>query len=102
VKVSADGHGVVSHDWDELTAREVTALTRLSSQATAALAGIYRGLRRFPTCSSRPKVASTTTSPAAFLLLGADALSACPYIAHGRTKEIANREQLTTSTNSDS
>jgi NAD(P)-dependent dehydrogenase (short-subunit alcohol dehydrogenase family) len=40
--------------------------------------------------------------PPAFLLLGADALAAYRYIADARAKEIANWEQLTTSTNFDS
>ncbi len=40
--------------------------------------------------------------PPAFLLLGADALAAYRYVADGRATEIANWEQLTTSTNFDS
>ncbi len=40
--------------------------------------------------------------PPAFLLLGADALVAYRYVADGRATEIANWEQLTTSTNFDS
>jgi NAD(P)-dependent dehydrogenase (short-subunit alcohol dehydrogenase family) len=40
--------------------------------------------------------------PPAFLLLGADALAAHRYIAEARAKEIANWEQLTTSTDFDS
>jgi NAD(P)-dependent dehydrogenase (short-subunit alcohol dehydrogenase family) len=40
--------------------------------------------------------------PPAFLLLGADALAAYRYIADARAKEIANWEQLTTSTDFDS
>ena len=42
VKVSADGHGVVSHAGTGLL-REVADLTGLSSQVTAALADTYRG-----------------------------------------------------------
>jgi len=42
VKVSADGHGVVSHAGAGLL-REVADLTGLSSQVTAALADTYRG-----------------------------------------------------------
>ena len=42
VKVSADGHGVVSHAGVGLL-REVADLTGLSSQVTAALADTYRG-----------------------------------------------------------
>src|ERR1700761_1613007 len=40
--------------------------------------------------------------PPAFLLLGADALAAYRYVASGRATEIANWEQLTTSTDFDS
>ncbi|MBO0864448.1 MAG: SDR family NAD(P)-dependent oxidoreductase [Mycobacterium sp.] len=43
-----------------------------------------------------------SSDPPAFLLLGADALAAYRYIADKRAKEIANWEQLTTSTNFDS
>jgi NAD(P)-dependent dehydrogenase (short-subunit alcohol dehydrogenase family) len=39
--------------------------------------------------------------PPAFLLLGADALAAYRYVADGRAKDIANWEQLTTSTDFD-
>jgi Transposase DDE domain group 1 len=42
VKVSADGHGVVSHAGVGIL-REVAGLTGLSAQVTAALAGTYRG-----------------------------------------------------------
>jgi Transposase DDE domain group 1 len=42
VKVSADGHGVVSHTGVGMV-REVADLTGLSSQVTAALADTYRG-----------------------------------------------------------
>ena len=42
VKVSADGHGVVSHAGMGMV-REVADLTGLSAQVTAALAGTYRG-----------------------------------------------------------
>jgi hypothetical protein len=42
VKVSGDGHGVVSHAGMGLL-REVAELTELSSQVTAALADTYRG-----------------------------------------------------------
>ena len=43
-----------------------------------------------------------SAEPPAFLLLGADALAAYRYIADGRATEIANWEQLTTSTDFDS
>ena len=42
VKVSADGHGVVSHTGVGML-REVADLTGLSAQVTAALADTYRG-----------------------------------------------------------
>ena len=42
VKVSADGHGVVSHAGVGML-REVAGLTGLSTQVTAALADTYRG-----------------------------------------------------------
>jgi hypothetical protein len=42
VKVSADGHGVVSHAGTGML-REVAALTGLSTQVTAVLADTYRG-----------------------------------------------------------
>ena len=42
VKVSADGHGVVSHAGMGLL-RELAELTGLSAQVTAALADTYRG-----------------------------------------------------------
>ena len=42
VKVSADGHGVVSHTGVGIL-REVAGLTGLSAQVTAALADTYRG-----------------------------------------------------------
>ena len=42
VKVSADGHGVVSHAGVGIL-REVAGLTGLSAQVTAALADTYRG-----------------------------------------------------------
>ena len=42
VKVSADGHGVVSHAGVGML-REVADLTGLSSQVTAALADTYNG-----------------------------------------------------------
>ena len=42
VKVSADGHGVVSHAGVGML-REVAELTSLSAQVTAALADTYRG-----------------------------------------------------------
>ncbi len=42
-----------------------------------------------------------SSEPPAFLLLGADALAAYRHIADKRAKEIANWEQLTTSTNFD-
>jgi NAD(P)-dependent dehydrogenase (short-subunit alcohol dehydrogenase family) len=43
-----------------------------------------------------------SAEPPAFLLLGADALAAYRYIADGRATEIADWEQLTTSTDFDS
>jgi NAD(P)-dependent dehydrogenase (short-subunit alcohol dehydrogenase family) len=43
-----------------------------------------------------------SAEPPAFLLLGADALALYRYVAEERAKEIANWEQLTTSTNFDS
>jgi NAD(P)-dependent dehydrogenase (short-subunit alcohol dehydrogenase family) len=43
-----------------------------------------------------------SAEPPAFLLLGADALAAYRYVADSRAKEIANWEQLTTSTDFDS
>ncbi|MGO9032446.1 oxidoreductase [Mycobacterium sp.] len=43
-----------------------------------------------------------SAEPPAFLLLGADALAAHRYVAEERTKEIANWERLTTSTDFDS
>jgi hypothetical protein len=42
VKVSADGHGVVSHAGVGIL-RELAELTGLSGQVTAALADTYRG-----------------------------------------------------------
>jgi hypothetical protein len=42
VKVSADGHGVVSHAGVGML-RELADLTGLSAQVTAALADTYRG-----------------------------------------------------------
>jgi len=42
VKVSADGHGVVSHAGMAML-RELAELTGLSAQVTAALADTYRG-----------------------------------------------------------
>ena len=42
VKVSADGHGVVSHAGVGIL-QEVAGLTGLSAQVTAALADTYRG-----------------------------------------------------------
>lgn len=42
VKVSPDGHGVVSHAGVGMV-REVAELTGLSAQVTAALADTYRG-----------------------------------------------------------
>ena len=43
-----------------------------------------------------------SAEPPAFLLLGTDALALYRYVADGRAKEIANWEQLTTSTDFDS
>ena len=43
-----------------------------------------------------------SAEPPAFLLLGTDALALYRYVADGRTKEIANWERLTTSTDFDS
>jgi len=43
-----------------------------------------------------------SAEPPAFLLLGTDALALYRFVADGRAKEIANWEQLTTSTNFDS
>jgi hypothetical protein len=47
VKVSADGHGVVSHAGVGML-RECAELTGLSAQVTAALADTYRGRGTMP------------------------------------------------------
>lgn len=55
VKVSADGHGVVSHAGVGLV-REVADLTGLSSQVTKALADTYRDLSRAVDACARGRV----------------------------------------------